>query len=309
MSTFLSDSISERSPFPDGQPHLVDKNRELSDWSVVTCRLASADDLLRLAMLVSIRRRRNRPVHTLRVLYLMGGRMDRPLSEDEPYTLKVVCDFINSLEIPKVSVFCPHSAATNDLLTHGDTDNTYFGPVEAAFYDSAAIKFLRSVTEEFDGGNREDVRQTDQLSFVFPDLGAKKRFSKSPLLRWWPNANLVVLHKDREERTGKILGTRIICGYPSKYCLIVDDLCDGGATFIASADVLKHGHPNERLAQEVLGSAEENWIGDTAKKVGLAVCHGIFSKGLPLEGIDFIATTNSFKEHEPQAGLWVQKFV
>lgn len=298
MTTFLSDNIDEHSPFPDGQPHLKDKaERNVHDW--VTCRITCSDDLVRLGMLVAIRQRKREPIQHLRILYLMGGRMDRALSRDEPYTLKVVCDFINSLNIPRVSVFCPHSTSTPDLLDNADVD--YWSHIEDAFYDKAAIQFLRGQSEDFKGGDKQDVRMTDQLSFVFPDLGAQKRFSKSNLLKWWPNANLVTLHKDREERTGKILGTRIISGVPSKYCLIVDDLCDGGATFVHAAKVLRGLH--------VTAVTESGVAASYTEKVGLAVCHGIFSKGLPLEGIDFVATTNSFRNHEPQDGLWVQNFV
>lgn len=295
MTTFLSDNIDEHSPFPDGQPHLCDKeDMHTMAVGVVTCRLTCSDNLIRLGMLAAIRRRKNFPIQHLRILYLMGARMDRALSAEEPYTLKVVCDFINSLNIPAVSVFCPHSAATHDLLDRVNID--FYGPIEDAFYDSAALRFLRSQSDEFAEMDRHEIRQTDQLSFVFPDLGAQKRFAKSQLLKWWPNANLVTLHKERDERTGKILGTHIISGVPNKYCLIVDDLCDGGATFVHGARVLRE--------PETAGVFQKH-----AEKVGLAVCHGIFSKGLPLEGIDFIATTNSFQEQEPRDGLWVQQFV
>ena len=55
--------------------------------------------------------------------------------------------------------------------------------------------------------------------------------------------------------------------------LIVDDICDGGATFVG-------------LAKELRAAG--------AKKVYLYVTHGIFSKGLPLEGIDKVFTTDSY---------------
>jgi ribose-phosphate pyrophosphokinase len=56
-------------------------------------------------------------------------------------------------------------------------------------------------------------------------------------------------------------------------CLIVDDICDGGATFVALARKLREA-----------GAIE----------VSLFVTHGIFSKGKDLEGIDNIYTTGSF---------------
>ncbi len=62
-----------------------------------------------------------------------------------------------------------------------------------------------------------------------------------------------------------------------KYCVIVDDICDGGRTFIELAKTLKEGG---------------------AQRVVLYVTHGIFSKGIyPLEKyIDEVYTTNSFPQ-------------
>lgn len=55
--------------------------------------------------------------------------------------------------------------------------------------------------------------------------------------------------------------------------LIVDDICDGGGTFVG-------------LAKELRAAG--------ATRVYLYVTHGIFSKRLPLEGIDHVYTTDSF---------------
>jgi ribose-phosphate pyrophosphokinase len=56
--------------------------------------------------------------------------------------------------------------------------------------------------------------------------------------------------------------------------LIVDDLCDGGGTFTAHASVL---------------------LAAGATAVDLYVTHGIFSKGLPLDHIDRVFTTDSYR--------------
>lgn len=60
-------------------------------------------------------------------------------------------------------------------------------------------------------------------------------------------------------------------------CFIVDDICDGGGTFIGTAAMLKS---------------------KGAAKVVLIVSHGIFSKGERLEGIDEIFSTDSFRSLE-----------
>jgi ribose-phosphate pyrophosphokinase len=63
--------------------------------------------------------------------------------------------------------------------------------------------------------------------------------------------------------------------------LIVDDICDGGATFIRAARALRAIEPDV--------------------EVGLCVTHGIFSKGrqhLLDNGIDKIYTTNSLLKND-----------
>ena len=62
-----------------------------------------------------------------------------------------------------------------------------------------------------------------------------------------------------------------------KKCLIVDDICDGGGTFVGSAKLL---------------------IEAGADRVDLYVTHGIFSKGIPIHCIDHVWTTNSYYEGE-----------
>lgn len=98
---------------------------------------------------------------------------------------------------------------------------------------------------------------------VFPDKGARDRYN-----RLFPGfSNVVVLSKLRDQSTGHITGLgfdfdvssqEILNSTEHHKILIVDDICDGGATFIAAANLL-----------------HENLDCDVA----LYVTHGIFSKG------------------------------
>jgi len=112
-----------------------------------------------------------------------------------------------------------------------------------------------------------------QPKLLLCDAGGIKRFNKSPLLGWWPKASLVIMYKERDERTSTIITTKLLSGTVNKNCIIIDDLCDGGRTFTECAKVLE---------------------ANGAEKIGLSVAHGIFSKGLPLEGIDFVSCSNSY---------------
>jgi len=94
------------------------------------------------------------------------------------------------------------------------------------------------------------------LVLVIPDEGSKNRYA-------WSNYGLPTLQasKKRDPKTGKLSGFKIQ-NEIKKYgkALIVDDICDGGGTFIGLADEILQKNPAIDLA--------------------LFVSHGIFSRGI-----------------------------
>lgn len=110
---------------------------------------------------------------------------------------------------------------------------------------------------------------------VAPDAGATDRVRN--LLAGAADRPFRVVQglKHRDPHTGtlshfSVEDTSVVCGHT---CLIVDDLCDGGGTFTGLAAVLRAAR---------------------AEAVDLFVTHGIFSKGLPLDGIRNVYTTDSY---------------
>ena len=71
----------------------------------------------------------------------------------------------------------------------------------------------------------------------------------------------------------------------NRIALIVDDICDGGGTFSGIAQVLR---------------------ANGAEKIYLCVTHGIFSKGIEINGIDEIFTTDSYASPD-QAGFEIDQ--
>lgn len=286
MTTFINSGFSdskltfnESSPFPDGQPHVAIQDGLLNnyrDTQVINCRIVTPLDLVNVALAVETLENKGCLIH-LNIFYLMGGRMDRRLSGDEPYTLKAVAELLNGLSsVTSVSVFCPHSQATTDLLLSSKN----MVDVEELFFKHGAGSCLLTVSEGLKHNKSSDV------SLVFPDHGALKRFGKSGLLDYFPNASVVTLEKDRDERTGKVNGVKLINGCVNRYCIIIDDLCDGGRTFEESSIILRRSG---------------------AVRVGLVVAHAIMSKGIKIPGIDHIVTTNSYKGWESTEGFKVFK--
>ncbi len=91
----------------------------------------------------------------------------------------------------------------------------------------------------------------------FPDKGAMNRYSSQ-----FPCSTLPSIYcdKNRDQATGEILGLSLKSDLTldGKSVIIIDDICDGGRTFIEVAKVL--------LAEKVA-------------QVSLYITHGIFSKG------------------------------
>ena len=149
-------------------------------------------------------------------------------------------------------------------LPHGkskDVFQTYLP--NSTFLDGTSF-FLEAV----------DLFKPDAI--IIPDDGAKEAIL-SPLLIQRPYINYVRCTKIRDSKTGKLSAPNIIGDVKNKRLLILDDICDGGGTFLQLADELG-----------IKG----------ATQLGLAVYHGIFSKGYRELNKRFanIYTTNSFHE-------------
>jgi ribose-phosphate pyrophosphokinase len=122
----------------------------------------------------------------------------------------------------------------------------------------------------------EAARNFNPHSLFFPDSGALKRYSNLDGLHIFPK---MYGEKVRNQATGEITSYKV---YQHKdfldgeRVLIIDDICDGGATFINAAKELKK-----------LG----------VKDIGLCTSHSIYSKGLQSmrdAGISKFYTTDSF---------------
>jgi ribose-phosphate pyrophosphokinase len=234
--------------FPDGQPHFKLETYE-RDFDSVTIETAlkSPLDLLALMLANDVLRQHGYSEVNLDVRYLLGARMDRAISWAEPFTLQSIAKLINSCGFTRVRVLDAHS--------------------------EVATRLIRNSSNVLPYGVVQQVRATLGFpSIVCPDKGARQRVSD--LCGGYD----VRCEKARDMATGALTGFHVDVPHPAdKYApfeaLIVDDICDGGGTFVG-------------LAKELRAKG--------ATKVSLFVTHGIFSKGLPLEGIDKIFTTNSY---------------
>ena len=207
--------------FSDGEKHIkfiTEINRK--DSVKVICRITSMDELFILMQVGDILNRME-VEWALVITYLMGMRMDRVMSFNEAFSLKIVAKTINDMHPDAVFIVEPHSDRTLKLINNSTPLMNHFA--EAAMVD-----------------------KEHNYMIVFPDAGAKLRYGEA-LENKVP---MMTCHKKRDPATGKLSGfgidnPEVLNEYPEcNAFFVIDDLCDGGGTFCGIADQLKELRPD-----------------------------------------------------------------
>lgn len=254
---------------PGGEPYVELPYDTLRGAEVfIDARIGSMDDFGILVAVLDALSSIPTGDHVLFIPYFPGARGDRVHRGDgTALAARMFASIINHYEFNNVLVLDPHSDVTPALL-----DPCTPVPI------TEVLDLLPSLDVCRWGGCRYDA-------LVCPDQGAEKRTAAAA--KATGVSNIITARKTRDMSTGALSGfevdpsgaTGIVNGNPS--LLIVDDICDGGGTFIGLAGKLR----------EVLEP-------DHGKvSIDLFVTHGIFSKGIgPLltGGINRIFTTDSF---------------
>lgn len=268
--------------FPDGQ-----QNIELftSDWAYkedsivqIKSRLNNFNDLeLIIATNACLRNLKVKEVH-LFTPYFLGSRSDRDFTEGRGgnnYLKDVICPIINSLNFKTVTCIDPHSDVLeacikgfrkrdNELLTSFALHGIY-----------GSLSFKTNV-------------ELNNFILVSPDAGASKKIYKLAEQIGY-EGDIITCSKDRDI-DGKLTRTIVPLNFTEleKDFIIIDDICDGGATFI-------------NIAKEIKDNLIDRY--KTKQKIYLTVTHGIFSKsfGELSQYFDNIYCTNSYKDIKGEA--------
>jgi ribose-phosphate pyrophosphokinase len=249
--------------FPDSQPHVVlPSTIYTADKVYITCSIINTEVLFKLLLVNNVLEREGVLEKYLYIPYLMGARYDRVMQDGDSFDLKVVADTINSCNFRKVFILDPHSSVSTSLINRSKA-------VEA-------IPVL--VFEALKKLNIKDA--SDQCVFICPDAGAQKKLTEyrktlNNLHTGSIDVPIVYCNKQRDIKTGDITLTvpnPEMC--KDKHCIIIDDLCDGGGTFI-------------EIAKQITSRP---------KSLSLVVTHGIFSKGFSVlkQYFNNIFTTDSY---------------
>lgn len=219
--TFFPDKTSQIWQLP--LPILMSRTMATINWM-----FESESDIMHLAQLVSLLRTRSRKIKLI-ISYLPYARQDKPIDNESTFALHAFADILNHLEFDFVECLDPHSEIADRLINN-----------------FSAIYPVKRIIEIYES--------LEKPLLVYPDKGAMTKYSKLVKFEY------ITGDKVREPLRGKIIHYGLSGSISEgRNVLIVDDLCDGGATFIQLAGILK-----------------QKGAGD----INLYITHGLFTRGV-----------------------------
>jgi len=196
--------------------------------------------------------------------YLPYGRQDRVCSEGESFSLEVFSKIID-ISFDYVCSYDVHSQVTKDVF--GDKFKDKYNDLKSMYLYSEFIQIFRGSYKpvyqhlfELPGFMKGKFSKNNMI--VSPDKGAVDRAKQFASMSRNP---VMVLDKirDKEEVHSKIHEVLFLPAGKKKTdyktFIVVDDICDGGATFLETARAIKDIVPDAKLH--------------------LVISHGIFSAG------------------------------
>jgi ribose-phosphate pyrophosphokinase len=217
---------------------------------IVTTRIRNSEDFMRLALVVEALAGVGVYNTELIMPYIPYARQDRRCSPGDAKSLQVFAYLLNEMSFRKVWVLDPHSKVAETLINN-------IRELDVLPYIEQSLETL-----------------PEDTVLVAPDKGAAERVGDIGRAL---DRDVIYAEKVRDPETGKLLSFSAIIPavFKDRHFLIVDDICDGGGTFLGLADELYQSG---------------------AKGISLYVTHGIFSKGITCLQSSFkhIFCTNSF---------------
>lgn len=270
------------SRFPDGQQDItLDLLKAIPEWAKYPNYRISVHEAVRIIsrfnsfkdleiIICATKALRNlgfKEIH-LYSPYILGARSDRQFTEGgTSYLRDVIAPILNSLGFESITCLDVHS------------------DVAAACINRLSVQSNCSIVSSFISkkATQQEVSMHSFLEncvLVSPDAGSlKKIYSVASHLNYTGEVITCSKYRDTEGKLSKThVPVRI--DHFNKDLIIIDDICDGGRTFLNIAEEIKKAQP-ERLG-----------------KIYLVVSHGIFSAGfdqLKLH-LDEVYCSNSYAD-------------
>lgn len=229
VKLYMFDDLFKVMTYPAGESHVRLRRNYSAGDSLVVAEARNFTDLCNIVTADRIYRHRFPQTAQINWLvpYFPFARHDRRVDGQDGYELGLALDLVKEIDI---TIIDPHSDVTGQL-----PHVTQAGVVNA--WDKELDLFR------------------DDPVIIIPDQGATKKAQT-----WIGGRDWLQGVKHRDMKTGNLSGFDVTVGgtLNGRACLIVDDICDGGGTFLGLASVLK---------KKGAGSLK------------LAVTHGLFTKG------------------------------
>ncbi len=220
----------------------------------INSRCNSSDDFMQIIMAIDALRREGVTNIELFLPYFPYSRQDRVCQKGEAFSLKAVCQILHNTGISRILTYDLHSDVALCLLDNVANYNNHREVID--FVDYLGV--------------------TGPIALIAPDQGATKKVDA--LMKAYPDRFYTVVHCQKTRHESGFIGyAPIHNNIRDMTALVVDDLCDGGATFLSLADELRKCKVRQSY---------------------LFVSHGIFSKGHDelITNYRHIGTTNSIRD-------------
>lgn len=206
--------------FPDGQIniHLEGLNRKDGMIKIVSS-LKNGEDIMLLLMSADVIKRNGITIQELHIPYLYAARMDRVMDFNQPFTLDIIANLINSINANNVFLYEVHNVEKTLSLIKNATS---ISPLEE-YYNTEGEK---------------------GSYLLFPDKGAQVRYKNYCV------DNYICCKKVRDPQTNKLSGFAFEEFHGDdevEKIRIIDDLCDGGGTYCGIGKLLKEQFPNAKI--------------------------------------------------------------
>lgn len=226
LMIYLNEVLIKPTIFPDKTSQVWHLPQNLLKGGLATIRweFESESELFHLIQLMDLI---DHAYYYLVMDYLPYARQDKTVGNNNSFALRSFAKIINSLGFDLVSCIDVHST-TAHLINNLQN----ITPIRKI------VNLIKTVSAD---------------AIVYPDAGASKKYRDEI------DFCFIEGEKIRDQQTGRITSYKLNSEIVPNKILIVDDICDGGATFILLANELKkYG----------------------AKEISLYVTHGVFSKGI-----------------------------
>lgn len=241
MTILVNGKEIESFIFPGGECHVRLNSIRIGVETYIHADLNNSNDVMKLLLTVDAVRNVMPITHVYLVIpYFPYARQDRICNGGEAFSLRVMASLINSLDCYRVTILDLHSEVTHWLINNVRSIGVY-SLISHTVVSELILK--------------------KNLILVSPDNGALGKINdmRCNFSSCKPPLDVVRGSKNRDPLTGKISDFEIVGNVKGRKVIIIDDICDGGGTFIGLSKVLKEKGAN---------------------KIYLYVTHGIFSKGL-----------------------------